>query len=279
MATASSMVNAVATERIGCRIAAVFTPFTLAASGHRRIACSQMRFMRTKPNHHVKIIANYLLLQTNLSRQFSRGLLVSAVTFLFSAFPAGLYGNQSVPALHGIVLIGSVAYAAVEYPSGRSAWYVVGDRVQEFTVKAIHNSSVVLIEVKSRSELSIPLVGLPIPEASSKATEIIPEADLDWKWIRSEKNFMRDKPESPPYSAIVEWQTASDAYKVALRNFYRKHGWDITRMEARPDGSAHASIKPLHDPAVPLPTKEELDKVKQRATPEMLRSGQVKTGK
>ena len=36
-------------------------------------------------------------------------------------------------------------------------------------------------------------------------------------------------------------------------------------MELRADGRAHVSISPLRDPSVPLPTKEELDRVKVRA--------------
>lgn len=168
---------------------------------------------------------------------------------------------------HGLIMEGQSVWAAVEHPKGTSKWCTVGDRVGDYKVVEIRyaKAEVVLTNTRTEEVLTIPVQGLPPQPEQARQGGLIPVEELDWAWIRSDQNFMRAKPESPSHSAIVEWQTASEDFKTALRNFYRQHGWELTRMELRADGRAHVSISPLHDPSIPLPTKEELDRVKVRA--------------
>lgn len=175
---------------------------------------------------------------------------------------------------HGMLVEGQTVWTAIEHPKGTSRWCAVGDRVGEYKVLDIRyaQAEVVLTNTRTKEVVTIPVQGLPPQPESAKLGALIPVEQLDWAWIRSDQNFMRDKPESPPHSAIVAWQTASEDFKIGLRNFYRKHGWELTRMELRADGRAHVSISPLRNPSIPLPTKEELDRVKVRA-------GSLSTGK
>jgi hypothetical protein len=168
---------------------------------------------------------------------------------------------------HGIFMEGQSMWASIEHPKGTSRWCVVGDSVGDYKVMAISyaKAEVVLSNNRTKEVITIPVLGLPPQAEQAKKSSLIPVEQLNWTWIRSDANFMRKMPESPPHDAIVEWQTASEEFKIALKNFYRQHGWELTRMEIRPDGRAHASISPLHDPSIPLPTKEELDRVKVRA--------------
>lgn len=168
---------------------------------------------------------------------------------------------------HGMFVEGQTVWAAIEHPKGTSRWCTVGHQVGEFKVLEIRyaQAEVVVTNTRTKEVVTIPVQGLPPQPEKATVSALIPVEQLDWAWIRSDQNFMRDKPESPPHSAIVAWQTASEEFKIALRNFYRKHGWELTRMELRADGRAHVSISPLRDPSIPLPTKEELDRVKVRA--------------
>ncbi len=168
---------------------------------------------------------------------------------------------------HGMFVEGQSIWATVEHPKGTSKWCTVGDRVGDYKVVEIRyaKAEVVLTNTRTQEILTIPVQGLPPQSGRVGQSGLIPVEQLNWAWIRSNQNFMREKPESPPHKAIVEWQTASEEFKTALRNYYRQHGWELTRMELRADGRAHVSISPLHDPSIPLPTKEELDRVKVRA--------------
>jgi hypothetical protein len=162
---------------------------------------------------------------------------------------------------------GQSIWAAIEHPKGLSRWCAIGDSVGDYRVMEISyaKAEVVLAHHRTKAVITVPVLGLPPQAGQARQSALIPVEQLNWAWIRSEANFMREKPESPPHSAIVERQTASDEFKIALKNFYRQHGWELTRMEIRPNGGARVSISPLHDPSIPLPTKEELDRVKQRA--------------
>jgi len=168
---------------------------------------------------------------------------------------------------HGMFMEGQAIWATIEHPKGTSRWCTVGERVGDYQVVEIRyaKAEVVLMNTRTQEVLTIPVLGLPPQPGQARQSGLIPVEQLDWAWIRSDQNFMRTKPESPPHSAIVEWQTASEEFKTALRNFYRQHGWELTRMELRADGRAHVSISPLRDPSIPPPTKEELDRVKVRA--------------
>lgn len=168
---------------------------------------------------------------------------------------------------HGMFVEGHSIWATIEHPKGTSKWCTVGDRVGDYRVLEIRyaNAEIVLTNTRTKEVLTVPVQGLPPLAGQTGQGGLIPVEQLNWAWIRSNQNFMREKPESPPHKAIVEWQTASEEFKTALRNYYRQHGWELTRMELRADGRAHVSISPLHDPSIPLPTKEELDRVKVRA--------------
>ena len=168
---------------------------------------------------------------------------------------------------HGMFMEGQAIWATIEHPKGTSKWCAVGDRVGDYKVVEIRyaKAEVVLTNIRTQEVLTISVQGLPHQSGQTSQGGLIPVEQLNWAWIRSDQNFMRTKPESPPHSAIVERQTASEEFRTALRNYYRQHGWELTRMELRADGRAHVSISPLHDPSIPLPTKEELDRVKVRA--------------
>ena len=158
---------------------------------------------------------------------------------------------------HGMFMEGQSVWATIEHPKGTSKWCTVGDRVGDYKVLEIRyaNAEVVLTNTRTKEVVTIPVQGLPPQPGQAKQSALIPVEQLNWAWIKSDRNFMRAKPESPPHSAIVEWQTASEEFRTALRNYYRQHGWELTRMELRVDGRAHVSISPLHDPSIPLPTK------------------------
>lgn len=189
------------------------------------------------------------------------------LTFCVLALAASASVEPAHIQSHGMFMEGQSIWATIEHPKGTSKWCTVGDRVGDYKVVEIKyaKAEVVLTNTRTQEVLTIPVQGLPPHPGQASQSGLIPVEQLDWAWIRSDQNFMRAKPESPPHRAIVEWQTASEEFKTALRNFYRQHGWELTRMELRADGRAHVSISPLHDPSIPLPTKEELDRVKVRA--------------
>lgn len=193
--------------------------------------------------------------------------LAAFMVFLAAAGPCVAVDVATGLQSHGIFMEGQTLWAAIEHPKGTSRWCAVGDFAGDYKVMEISyaKAEVVLANSRTKETVTIPVLGLPPQAEQAKRSSLIPVEKLNWAWIRSEANFMREKPESPPHSTIVEWQNASEEFKIALRNFYRQHGWELTRMEVRADGREHVSISPLHDPSIPLPTKEELDRVKQRA--------------
>ncbi|MBK8856747.1 MAG: hypothetical protein IPN11_03435 [Opitutaceae bacterium] len=218
---------------------------------------------------------NAMMTKSSSSRAFSTELLrrlmapryyIPLLLCLY-VFPINAVARDAEIQSHGIFMEGESIWTAIEHPKGTSRWRVVGDSVGDYKVVEISyaKAQVVLAHHKTKEVITIPVLGLAPQAGPTAKSSLIPVEQLNWAWIRSDANFMREKPESPPHSAIVEWQTASDEFKIALRNFYRQHGWELTRMELRPNGGAHVSISPLHDPSIPLPTKEELDRVKIRA--------------
>jgi hypothetical protein len=87
---------------------------------------------------------------------------------------------------------------------------------------------------------------------------LIPAEELDWAWIRSDDNPMRHQPENISESMINDWVHGHPSARVAIRNHYRRMGWDVTHIEIKDAGRIIAGISPLRNPAEPQPTREEI---------------------
>jgi hypothetical protein len=178
------------------------------------------------------------------------------------------FGKADDLILHGIAVIGGEKIAYLSTRAAQGTWLKQGDRLGGWRLVSIDQdsaSAVVAGEDGSsetlRAEASlVPDSGVARPPGQKKV--LAPES-LDWHWIRSAKNPMRDAPEPLPTWVIRAWDTLTEDLRTDFRNYYRAHGWELSSITVKGDRMTQ-SVDPLPNPYEPKPTAEE---VRRRAKP------------
>ncbi len=182
------------------------------------------------------------------------------IAFLLLAAVSGLAGSFAAEPVKfiGYVALSQGAIVSLVTPDGRAKWCAVGESFEGYTVTEIKSGGteiVVTDAAKKILTLSLQTGDHVAGAAPSASKTLVPLADLDWKWIKSDKNPMRTRPEDLPAWAD-DWDNLSDEIKVSLKNYYRAHGWGLEVKRMGP-ATIHVSNSPLKDPSEPVPTEEE----------------------
>ncbi len=174
--------------------------------------------------------------------------------------------SDTLPVLNGLMVAGHDQLAALQTTGNVQKWCAVGDTINGFTVKRIdvQGNSIVVSGSDGADKTIVIAAAQVIPDGSARKGTLIGLEQLDWQWIKSDKNPMRKMPETLPEWAIRNWRSLSEDTKLDLRNYYRFHGWDLEVAEKRP-GILSGHNERLIDPNAPPPTEAELRERKQNA--------------
>lgn len=85
---------------------------------------------------------------------------------------------------------------------------------------------------------------------------------LDWRWIKSDENPMKKRAFDLPPEIVLKWNILSDSEKEKIRDYYWRHGFDLT-VEVKPQ-TIHVDYSRIRDPSVPI------DRSKQIPAPKLL---------
>lgn len=169
------------------------------------------------------------------------------------------------PRLEGLMIINKNAVARIVQRDGSARWFAVGDKVGEFSLSEIDNEQERVVLKNSAGESQVIVLAqskvahAEVEKLTTNKTVVKPE-DLNWAWIRSDANPMRKAPEALPLWVVLAWPDLGEDIQTDFKNFYRNHGWDLSRVQVTPDGRARLSISPLRNPSDPVLSKEELRK-------------------
>lgn len=187
---------------------------------------------------------------------------ISLLSVVSASFTTG-FASEII--LRGIAVIGDSAIAHVT-AGGVGTWCKAGDRFAGWTIVEIDRAtSAVVVEAKNGMRKSVGIAGATIHDSGPLHVPkqlVRPEA-LDWNWIRSDQNPMRRKPHSLPEWAVLAWKDLDEDIRIDFRNYYRAHGWELTRVEVI-GNRLRETIAPLQDPREPIPSPEE---IRARARP------------
>jgi hypothetical protein len=199
-------------------------------------------------------------------------LLLTFAAVIFALHCRG-YGKEEGIRLHGIVVTDEGSIAALTLSDGSYKWCSVGQTIGDYKVLEIKQNASAVVVIDGAKQIHT----LPVQRGNILKTDTSPNAQqspglipldqLNWAWIKSDENFMRKQPEPLPDWAIKEWIKGDENFRIEMKNYYRTHGWDITRVEVSPKGRERQSISPLRDPSIPSPTPEERQKTAVPATP------------
>jgi hypothetical protein len=167
--------------------------------------------------------------------------------------------------LSGVVAMGAEKIASLEAKDGLRKWCAVGDQIGGYRVTQIRAEEVVLVDGAGKSvvvTLRAAVIGKMEAPASPK--QLIPPEKLNWKWIKSDQNPMRQQPETIPEWAYANWEALDEDIKIDLKNYYRAHGWDIQPRTVSP-GRVHVRNIRIQDPSEPEPSPEERRKTAKPA--------------
>lgn len=116
----------------------------------------------------------------------------------------------------------------------------------------------ILVVDQSGAEREIGLKRTPISHAENRPEKKpIGVHQLDWTWIKSDSNPMKDTAEVLPDWALKNWNSLSDDVKMDFQNRYRSHGWDFSVTQIAPN-RIHVSNTRLIDPNIPPATEDQL---------------------
>ncbi|MCC6415260.1 MAG: hypothetical protein IT582_05070 [Opitutaceae bacterium] len=168
--------------------------------------------------------------------------------------------------MHGTLLEGGKIYVALRLDDKTTTWLEEGESIDGYTVVKInHEAEYVNLLTRSGRALKVSLSYAKIQSdpGESDARALIPLDKLNWTWIKSDANPMRKEREMLPDWAARNWRVLSEDTKLALKNYYRSHGWDIV---VTPKGSNGLHVKNirLKDPSEPLISPEELRNKKDK---------------
>lgn len=184
--------------------------------------------------------------------------------------------------LRGIVVEGDKPVASIINTEARvpnSTWLSVGQSVNDYVIQKIdvEQGLVTLRSQKHEQTLILKKAAiqpfnnvyrLPVAEPKQKSNvpenrvvEEYPNKDsiskngtnsvpLNWDWIRSEKNPMRNAPSLPPLGISTVWKGMTEAQKEGMIQDYRQHGWNVlVRAHERGDAEMFFSkVKPDTNP-------------------------------
>ncbi len=180
--------------------------------------------------------------------------------------------QDSTLVLFGVVGVGGRYRAAIK--TGRlnsERWYDIADDVDGRRIEAIGKDSVTLKSNDTGETFVLKVRPVTIHQSSEDRLvrrPLLEASQVDWNWIRSDANPMRKKPESLPPWAQFGWNDLPEHIRIDFRNYYRSHGWDLTKVDSRPElGTSRYSIGPLENPSDPKLTREEKLKKSVRASP------------
>ena len=57
----------------------------------------------------------------------------------------------------------------------------------------------------------------------------------------------------PSEWAVLAWETSGEDFRTDFLNFYRAHGWELSRVEGKPGGRVRMDFDPLQNPFEPKP--------------------------
>jgi hypothetical protein len=180
-------------------------------------------------------------------------------------FPVYCLAVES-PVLRGVVGVGGTTYVSLndrDDPTTRSGWVKVGDAWRGWSVTDVSVSGD-WVDVKHergalrRLILASSRIAGPKEESPSGESLLAP-ADLDWAWIHSPENEMRDSIIELPADIAISWESMPESERTKIRNFYRRRGIDagvekkgnvirvyhrrLTEPNARPNDPAQ--LKPI----------------------------------
>lgn len=165
---------------------------------------------------------------------------------------------SAMPRFEGILVARGQSAALICLEDGRSKWCVPGDRIGGYElIKIDRVSEEVTLSNQNgettRIRISTSTIGKVDITALKPVKALTALRDLDWKWIKSDANPMRQRPEPLPEWAVLAWETSGDDFRTDFLNFYRAHGWELSRVEGKPGGRVRMDFNPLQNPFEPRP--------------------------
>lgn len=186
---------------------------------------------------------------------------VAFVVLLFSAAPAARSEQATISSTvlperavsyHGAVVISDEVFVALAAADCAPKWCRLGDNYQGLKFVEISSDFSEIICLNNRNErLSLSLSRAELVELrpASATAPLIGLEQLDWKWIRSEANPMKNEAPDLPFEKAITWKDWPEQDRIILRNYYRKHGWDLV-VEVS-ESRIKVERRPLYDPREP----------------------------
>jgi hypothetical protein len=166
--------------------------------------------------------------------------------------------DRVLPNVEGVMRMGATPYAFLSLPGPErweSGWLRPGQWWEGFMLVDISATSTrVTVQDTSGQQLELgfyrAIKPVATPAPVPPVVGLVPLADLDWDWIRSEANGMRDQVTKLPLAVAMLWPTLDEQVRVRITNHYRVRGIDL-RVE-HGDGYIGVTHGRLRDPKVPV---------------------------
>ena len=197
-----------------------------------------------------------------------RGLRFRTLLLMIGVFSGSLEGSSKAlePQLSGLVQMDGSVYASLMSktdPGARSGWIKVGGTWADMTLERVSmTEGTALLRSSSGESFIVRLSSTRTqPEARNAAREekLVPLEALDWAWIRSEANEMRDRIVEIPDDVALVWQSMPEAERIRIQNYYRLRGIDAG-VERR-GNIIHVRHQRIPDPHAPKPDSSQLKPV------------------
>lgn len=161
----------------------------------------------------------------------------------------------------GIMIIRGKATVLVFLDDERNKWCAVGDKIGPYTVTEIKaDEEKITLRDSEGSESQVRLSRSIIRKTgiykSKSAPTLTDPKNLNWAWIRSDANPMRKQPEPLPEWAVLVWQSSGEDFRIGFKNYYRAHGWELSRVELKDETRSRQDFDPIDNPFDPPRIKD-----------------------
>jgi hypothetical protein len=187
------------------------------------------------------------------------------ISFVLSAtvsLPTALASSET-PTLFGVIGDNENKRAWLGVDIKNSRWHREGSLSGGYEIVEIQTQKgYVVVRKPGQQNITIWLSGMGGP--SEPESTLIPLEELDWAWIKSDQNPMKNAPRPLPEWIVLSWKQMRERARIDIYNYYRVHGWNLVQVEVKEDGRILQGMDPLADPTQPQPTMEE---VRRRSIP------------
>lgn len=167
---------------------------------------------------------------------------------------SNLFADSAVIAKGAVAMNGKqyVILSVSGPPRRDSPWLTIGESWESHKIIGFaENLSSVKLADKSGHITNAPIVSKPIhylKENSHPKEKLIPLEQLDWAWINSDENEMRNTIVNLPLEITILWLHLDPDDRIKLQNYYRLRGVELGVAFNKNGKRIHVTQERIRDP-------------------------------